>query len=456
VDTSGALDSQRAIIEAVKANPAGRVKVAVADIDGILRGKVIHVDKFTSAAEGGLGFSVFGYDLNDRPIENLTSTGKRFGFPDAEARLDLGTYRTVPWDNNVPFFLGEFVNPDGSGHALCPRQLLKRVLQRAEKMGFKASIGSEFEFFNFNETQESWAEKQGVGPEPITHGMFGLSLVRAAANQEYFNALWNYTTRFGIPLESLHTETGPGVYEVAILFGDALEAADRATLFKDTAKEIGARFGIMPSFMAKWHSKYPGCSGHIHQSLSDGSRNVFYDEKGRHGGMSGLFESYVAGQVEFLMKLGPMFWPTINSYKRLVEGFWAPVKPTWAVDNRTAAFRVLPGSAKATRLETRGPGADINPYLAIAAILAAGLAGIEKGLELTAQPVTGDNEGAEDVPSAPRTLIEATAAFKQSDVARDWFGDEFVEYFAASREWEWRLWLDAVTDWERKRYFEII
>ena len=455
MDTSGAIESQRAIIESVKANPAGRVKVAVADIDGILRGKVIHVDKFASAAEGGLGFSVFGYDLNDRPIEN-SSTGKRSGFPDAEARLDLRTYRTVPWDNNVPFFLGEFVNEDGTGHALCPRQLLKRVVERGERMGFKACIGSEFEFINFNETQESWAGKAGVGPEPITHRMFGLSLVHAAANQDYFNALWDYTTRFGIPLESLHTETGPGVYEAAIVFADALEAADRATLFKDTAKEVGARFGIMPSFMAKWHAKYPGCAGHIHQSLNDGSRNVFYDESGRHGGMSKLFESYVAGQVEFLMQLGPMFWPTINSYKRLVEGFWAPVKPTWAVDNRTAAFRVLPGSKKATRVETRCPGADINPYLSIAAVLAAGLAGIEQKLELRANPVTGENEGAEDVPSAPRTLMEATAAFKQSAIARDWFGDEFVDYFAQSREWEWRLWLDAVTDWERKRYFEII
>ena len=455
MDTSARIEGQLATIDAVRANPAGRVKVAAADIDGILRGKVINVDKFVSAVETGLGFSVFGYDLDDRPIENLSSTGKRFGFPDAQLRLDLNTYRTVPWDNNVPFFLGDFVNADGTPHAICPRQVLKRVLARAAKMGFKPKIGSEFEFFNFKEGQDPGAEHEGARPEPITHRMFGLSLVCAAANQDYFNALWDYTTRFGIPLETLHTETGPGVYEVAILYGDALEAADRAVLFKDTAKEVGARFGIIPSFMAKWHSKYPGCAGHIHQSLSDGSRNVFHDEKGRHGGMSTLFESYVAGQVQFLMQLGPMFWPTINSYKRLVEGFWAPVKPTWAVDNRTAAFRVLPGSAKATRLETRFPGADINPYLAIAAILAAGLAGIEKKLALDA-PITGENEGAEEVKAAPRTLIEATNRFKRSDLARDWFGDEFVDYFAQSREWEWRLWLDAVTDWERKRYFEII
>jgi glutamine synthetase len=162
------------------------------------------------------------------------------------------------------------------------------------------------------------------------------------------------------------------------------------------------------------------------------------------------------GQLNSLLGMAPMIWPTINSYKRLVDGFWAPVKPTWGVDNRTATFRVLPGSPKSTRLETRAPGADMNPYLATAAVLAAGLDGVEKGLKLTTKPITGTNVGAEKVARAPRTLIETTRIFRESRVARDWFGDDFVEHFAATREWEWRQWLDAVTDWELKRYFEII
>jgi glutamine synthetase len=245
------------------------------------------------------------------------------------------------------------------------------------------------------------------------------------------------------------------VYEAAIMFSEALEAADRALLFKTGAKEIGARFGIMPSFMAKWSAQYPGCSGHLPQSLSDGKKNLFYDAKGAHS-MSGLFESFLAGQVSTLLEFAPMFWPTVNSYKRLVDGFWAPVKPTWGVDNRTASFRVIPGSPKSTRLETRCPGADMNPYLATAAVIAAGLHGVEKGLKLTAKPIHGTNEGAEDVPRAPRTLIETTRVFRESKVARDWFGDDFVDHFAATREWEWRQWQDAVTDWELKRYFEII
>jgi glutamine synthetase len=276
--------------------------------------------------------------------------------------------------------------------------------------------------------------------------------------REFMNALMDEMLAFGVPIEGLHTETGPGVYEVAIAFGEALEQADRAILFKTGAREIGARFGIMPSFMAKWNAAYPGCSGHIHQSLKegkDGKANLFYDASSPRK-MSPLFESYLAGQVACLMEMGPMFWPTINSYKRLVDGFWAPVKPTWGMDNRTASFRVIAGSPKATRLETRCPGADVNPYLAMAAVVAAGLHGVEQGLKLAAPPITGTNEGAENIPRAPRTLIETTRNFRQSEIARDFLGDDFVEHYAATREWEWRQWLDGVTDWELKRYFEII
>ena len=448
------------VIDAVRKAPGARVKVAVSDIDGILRGKYIHKDKFLSAAEGGFGFCdvVFGWDSQDVCYDNTTITGWHKGFPDALARIDLSTYRTVPWDDGVPFFLAEFVaesNGKEVPHPLCPRQLLKRVLARAAKSGFSPMCGMEFEWFNFAETPQTWAQKKGVDPEPITPGMFGYSMLRANAAQPFFAALFNELGAFGVPIEGLHTETGPGVYEAAILFSEALEAADRAILFKTGAKEVGARFDIMPSFMAKWSARYPGCSGHIHQSLSDGKVNRFYDPKGRHR-MSRLFESYLAGQVAALMQFAPMFWPTINSYKRLVDGFWAPVKPTWGVDNRTASFRVIPGSPKSTRLETRCPGADVNPYLAMAAVIAAGMHGVEKGLKLTAKPVTGTNQGSDDVPRAPRTLIETTRNFARSDVARDWLGDDFVDHFAATREWEWRQWLDAVTDWELKRYFEII
>jgi glutamine synthetase len=453
-----AVADQAAVLEAVRKSPAGKVKVAVADLDGVLRGKLIHKEKFFSAVESGFGFCdvVFGWDVNDQPYDNAYMTGWHKGFPDALARLDLRTFRTIPWDNDVPFFLGSFVKADGSPYPLCPRQTLARVLRQAERMGFGVMIGAEYEFFNFKETPETWAAKNGAQPTPITQGMFGYSLLRAGLNRDYFNALMDEMARFRVPIEGLHTETGPGVYEAAIMFCEAMEAGDRAILFKTSAKEIGARFGIMPSFMAKWSPKYPGCSGHIHQSLTDGKKNLFWDPKGRYNGMSKLFESYLAGQVAFLMEFAPMFWPTVNSYKRLVDGFWAPVKPTWGIDNRTASFRVLPGSPKSTRLETRCPGADMNPYLAMAAVIAAGLEGVDKGLKLTTKPISGDNQGGEEIVRAPRTLIETTRIFHASKLARQWFGSDFVDHFAATREWEWRQWLDAVTDWELKRYFEII
>jgi glutamine synthetase len=444
-------------LAAIRNDRGNRVKVAVSDIDGVLRGKYLHKDKFFGAAESGFGFCdvVFGWDMMDVCYDNTKVTGWHRGFPDAMVRLDLDTYRTVPWDDHVPFVLGEFVTAAGGPYPICPRQILRRVLKRAEKLGLRAMCGMEFEWFNFAETPQSWAEKKGVNPEPITPGMFGYSLLRANHAREFFKALMEEMGAFGVPIEGLHTETGPGVYEAAIQFSDALEAADRALLFKGGTKEIGSRFGIMPSFMAKWHQQYPGCSGHVHQSLSDGKKNLFFDEKGKNK-MSKLFESYLAGQVSVLMQFAPMFWPTVNSYKRLVDGFWAPVKPTWAIDNRTASFRVIPGSPKSTRLETRCPGSDVNPYLAMAALLAAGLHGVEKKLKLTTAPIRGTNEGSENVPRAPRSLKETTAIFKASDVARDWFGDDFVDHFAATREWEWRQWQDAVTDWERMRYFEII
>jgi glutamine synthetase len=447
----------RRIVEQVLGSPATRVKVAVSDIDGVLRGKYLHKEKFVSAAESGFGFCnvVFGWDSNDQCYDNTTWTGWHTGFPDALAQLDLSTFRRVPWDDNVPFFLGEFVEADGRPLPVCPRQLYKRVLARAEKMGFQVLASLEYEWFNFRETPQSFAAKGYVRPEPITPGMFGYSLIRAGQNQPFFRALMEEMPAFGVPVEALHTETGPGVYEAALLYAPGIEAGDRGILFKQAAKEIGSRFGIMPSFMAKWNTQYPGCSGHIHQSLSDGKRNLFYDARHPYR-MSKLFESYLAGQLALLEDVQAMYAPTVNSYKRLVDGMWAPVKRSWGVDNRTATLRVIPGSPKSTRLESRCPGADVNPYIALAACVGAGLWGIEKNLKLKDAPLSGDAAKAAKIPRLPRNLMEATAILKRSAAARELFGEIFVDHFVRTREWEWRQFQDAVTDWELKRYFEII
>ncbi len=451
--------SASSAFELLEKSSCSKVKVAITDIDGVMRGKYLHRDKFLSATKSGFGFCnvVFGWDSADVCYDDASYTGWHTGYPDALAKLDESTFRRVPWDNQVPFFLADFETSDGKPLGICPRQLLKRVVGRARELGFEAFFGMEFEWFNFRESAESLAAKGHHDPEPLTPGMFGYSLVRMAQNAGFFNAIMDELPAFGVPIEGLHTETGPGVFEAAILYSRALEAADRAALFKTSVKELGTRFGVTPSFMAKWNARLPGCSGHCHQSLwtTDGKRNAFYDDKAEHK-MSKVFRSYLAGQLALLPELLPFFAPTVNSYKRLVDGYWAPTKSTWGVDNRTVAMRVIPGSAKSTRLETRVPGSDVNPYLAIAACLAAGLWGIEQKLKLSDAPVIGSGYLAKDAVRLPRTLQEATEKLAQSKVARQILGREFVEHYVTTRRWEWRQFQDAVTDWELKRYFEVI
>jgi glutamine synthetase len=435
------------------------VKLAIVDLDGILRGKYVHKDKFLSAVESGFGFCnvVFGWDSADVCYDNTRYTGWHTGYPDAIARIDLSTYREVPWDNKVPFFLADFEGDGGGGLGVCPRRLLKRVIERADRAGFSALTSLEYEWFNFRETPQSMADKGYTAPQPLSPGMFGYSVLRMNQNQPFLNALFDEMAAFRVPIEWLHTETGPGVFEAAILYDHPLEAADRAVLFKTGAREIGHRFGIMPTFMAKWNADLPGCSGHVHQSLwdRDGKTNLFHDDKRPHK-MSALFESYLAGQMALMPELLPFYAPTVNSYKRLTEGAWAPTKVNFGIDNRTTALRVIPGSPRSTRLETRVNGSDTNPYLSLAAALASGLHGIENKLTLPRGPVTGSGYADGQAPGLPRSLDEATRKLEESSVARELFGEEFVDHFVASRKWEWRQWNRAVTNWELARYFEII
>lgn len=447
------------IADYVKQHPGGRVKVAAADIDGILRGKYISVDKFLSVLKGELGFCdvVFGWDANDTAYENSKFTGWHSGYPDMPLRLDLASFRKIPWENDVPFFLGDFLDVKGNGAPVCPRQLLKRVIGECVGMGFKPFFSQEFEWFNFEEDPQSLAQKAYQNPKPLTPGMFGYSILRSSLKSDFFNDLFGLLTKFGVPLEGLHTETGPGVYEAAIAYAEALEAADRAVLFKTAVKEIAYRHGIIASFMSKWKADLPGCSGHVHQSLwnEDGQENLFYDKQGDNGA-SELMKQYIAGQLFCLPHILLMLAPTVNSYKRLVEGAWAPTTLTWGFDNRTVALRVLSTSKKAARMETRVVGSDTNPYLAMAACLASGLYGIRHRLPLH-QPATVGN-GYKDRSNGvlPTNLWEATEQMKQSPIAEELFGSEFVNHFCCTREWEWQQFSKAVTDWELKRYFEII
>ncbi|HMI60535.1 MAG TPA: hypothetical protein VK518_06495, partial [Puia sp.] len=369
------------LLDILAAAKTEKVKLAITDIDGVLRGKVMSFDKFRSIAEKGFGFCdvVFGWDMEDQAYDNGAFTGWHTGYPDVMAVVDTGTLRRVPWEGGLPFFLADL-----AGGPVCPRSLLKKMIGQATELGYSAFFSQEFEWFNFKSLAEGGEVRSFKELKPISNGMFGYSILRASQGSDYFHALFDNLKQFGVPLEGLHTETGPGVYEAAISYSDVLEAADRAVLFKTGVKEIASRHGILPTFMAKVSESLPGCSGHVHQSLwtADGSRNLFYDGESPVG-MSPLMESYIAGQLYCLPFVLPMYAPTVNSYKRLVEGAWAPTTLTWAIDNRTTALRALPGGASSTRLETRVVGSDSNPYLAMAACLATGLYGVRNGLKLT-------------------------------------------------------------------------
>ena len=370
------------ILDYVKQYPAQKVKIAVTDIDGILRGKYMSAEKFLSIADSTFGFCdvVFGWDMADVSYLNSTYTGWHTGYPDAKAQIDLQTFRKIPWENDIPFFLADFVVEKNEP---CPRQLLKKVEADAQKAGFTPYVAQEFEWFNFAETPQSASDKNFLNLSPLTPGMFGYSILRSSLKNAFFNDLFDDLKKFDIPLEGLHTETGPGTYEAAIQYGRTLESADRAVLFKTAVKEIAYKHGIMATFMAKISENLPGCGGHVHQSLWDknSKKNLFFDDKDPNK-MSDVMRSYIAGQLLCLPQILPMIAPNVNSYKRLVEGAWAPTTLTWGIDNRTVALRALPISSKSCRLETRIIGADTNPYLAIAASIAAGLYGVKNSFNI--------------------------------------------------------------------------
>ncbi|MGQ8337351.1 glutamine synthetase family protein [Sunxiuqinia sp. A32] len=446
------------IIKNIRDNDHVKVKFALSDIDGILRGKTIHKDKFLEVAQKDIGVCdvVFGWDANDKCYDNSKLTGWHTGYPDARARIDLDTYRTIPWDHSLPFFLADFSSDKGEDLTACPRSLLKRIRKQADGLGYKAIFSQEFEWFNFVGTPNELAESNYNQLTPLTPGMFGYSMLRPTLYSDYFNDLFDMLAKFDVPIEGLHTETGPGVYEAAIRYDEVLAAADKAILFKNGVKEIAYKHGIIASFMAKWNEDLPGCSGHLHQSLWDKEtdRNLFL--LGTNGDLSETMQSYLAGLLYCLPDILPMYAPTINSYKRLREGAWAPTTMTWGKDNRTTAVRVINGNEESTRLEMRVPGSDSNPYLAMAASLASGLYGIKNKLKLDIKPTVGNAYAQKEAIRLPQNLMDASNNMRKSAIAKELFGEAFVDHFTNTRKWEWREFSKAVTNWELKRYFEII
>jgi glutamine synthetase len=453
-DTGEAKRAASELVQGLRGRGIDRAKIGGFDVDGVLRGKYVSLDKLESALSKGFGFCdvIFGWDVADVLYDNAKVTGWHTGYPDAQSQLDPSTLRSIPWEPGAVAMLADFRAGDGSAHPACPRSLLKRVIARVEKLGYRPMVGAEYEFYLFKETRDSLQEKAFRRLTPLDPGMFGYSWVRSGQDSELMRDIMLGMRDFDIELEGLHTETGPGVYEAAIRFDDALKTADRAALFKVALKQIAHRHGVSVTFMAKWNASLPGSSGHLHQSLWQDGANAFMDAK---GGMSKVMQQYLAGQIALMPELTAMVSPTINSYKRYVPGVWAPLVACWGVENRTTPCRVIGlGEGSALRIEHRQPAADMNPYIALAATMAAGLWGLEKGLTLP--PETRGDAGTDGAGRLPRTLREATERLSASKAARALFGEPFVDHYVRTREWEVREYDKAVTDWELSRYFEVI
>ncbi|CAI6098758.1 unnamed protein product [Clonostachys chloroleuca] len=459
-----------------------KVKVAGVDADGVLRGKIMAKEKFVSTVKSGFGFSsaIFGWDMHDELYATEDNTEEE-GYSDLTAVADLASFRRLPWEDNIPFFMLTF-RVDEKPAAGCPRGLIEGVKQKLGQDGYHPLAGVELEFVNFQTPSEDGYGNPGARPDlaafisksgpqavrPITQGMFGYSMTRPVASKRYFHDIFDTSAKVRCNLEVWHTESGPGVFEAALGVQDAAEMADRVSLFKLLTRSLGVDHNITPCFMAKPLQGLPGSSGHIHVSLVDSNgKNLFARDSPNPNPQwkdlehfSDLGCHFLAGIIDALPDIMPLFAPTVNSYKRYVENFWAPVFVTWGFEDRIASLRLIgPPSCKAsaTRIEVRIPGADLHPHYALSVIFSAGLRGIQKKLDIKVPPQSARKKTDGKPLRLADTLQQALDRFSApGSVARELLGDEFVDFFTISRRHELKLWREAVTDWEFTRYIELV
>lgn len=444
------------------------VKVAVTDIDGVLRGKYMHIKKFKKSLDSGFGFCdvIFGWDSSDELYEfrisdtNKLFTGWHTGYPDQTVRVILDSEREIPFEKNTPLFLCELKDAH-----VCPRTVLKNTLDLLKTIGFQGKSALEYEFFLFKETPDTVRSKNFKNLINFTPGMFGYSVLRSSVHSDFYQEILNMSSKMDFTLEGLHTETGPGVIEAAIGVDETLKSADKAVLFKTFMKVLAQRNNLMATFMAKWSKKYPGQSGHIHCSLLDLKGNPVFSQEGS-GEMSKIMTNFLGGLQKYGKEFFALMAPTTNSYKRMRIGAWAPINLTWGEENRTTGYRIIRGSPDSQRIENRLTGSDANPYLALSATFGAGLLGIKENLE-PSKPIIGEAYSSKinEELKLPKSLKEAANLLKNSDKARSIWGNKFVDHFSATRIWEHeqlsknRAYFEdkeEISNWELKRYFEII
>lgn len=443
--------------KAVAGGEIDTVVVALVDMAGQLIGKRFHAQFFVDSAHAETHACnyLLANDIDMEPVPGYAAASWSQGYGDFVLKPDMATLRLLPWAPGTALVLADVLDHhhhEDVPHS--PRAILKRQIKRLAEKKMTAFFASELEFYLFDESFEGIHNKGYRDPKTAAYYIEDYHIFQTAKEEPVMRAIRNGLQGAGIPVENSKGEWGPGQAEINVRYAEALEMADRHVLIKQAIKEIAYAQGKAVTFMAKWRYDLAGSSSHVHGSLWDaaGKKPLFFDPKAEHG-MSTLMRQYMAGQLAYARDITYFLAPFINSYKRFQVGTFAPTRAVWSNDNRTAGFRLCGENSKAIRVECRIGGADLNPYLAFAALIAAGLAGIEQKLELEA-PFVGDAYAGAKLREIPKTLREATETLRKSKMLRAAFGDQVVEHYLHAAEWEQFEYDRRITDWELKRGFE--
>lgn len=432
------------------------VVIAFPDMHGRPVGKRVTADYFEShAAEHGIECCEYllAVDVDMTPLPGYRFASWDTGYGDVVCHPDFSTARRIPWLEGTAWVIADLSDGSGGPVEVSPRQILRRQLERAAERGLRVLAATELEFYLFRDSYEAAAAKGWRGLEPHTSTIEDYQLLQTSREEYILRRIRNEMIGAGIPVEFSKGEAGRGQHEVNVTYDEALTAADRHLVFKNGIKEIAAQEGRAATFMAKWTMDDTGSSCHVHTSLWDAESGEPLMADPTHAtGLSVVGRQFLAGQLAAARELAWCAAPTVNSYRRYVPGSWAPTAVVWGEDNRTCGFRVV-GTGAGRRIESRIPGADVNPYLVLAASVAAGLYGVDHELELGPAYPRNAYE-ASDVPRIPSTLVEAIDELRGSKVAVEAFGAEVHHHLLNTAVQEWEASNRYVTDWELARYFE--
>jgi glutamine synthetase len=440
--------------EFIRHHAVRHVRIGVPDLDGQWRCKHLPADAVVKGKTSSICDFIFGIDIHDVIYDpNATYTSWETGWPDLMMTLDPSTLRVLPWAPGEATGICDLHEWDGAPVVLAPREILRRQVERVRALGYEPSTALELEFFVLKETPESLRAKRWSAPEVLLSGNHSYHNFRGA---KLLHRWTDAMLEYGLPINGSLTEWGSGQFEINLAPGDPVSVADNVLRFKHAIKEVASGEGFLVSFMARLTSDGPGSSGHAHVSLWDPGTddNLFWDAS-QPARLSETALKFAAGLVGSIREFALLNLPFVNSYRRVLDYLSSPTRACVGLENRTTAFRAVSHAPDTCRIENRVPGSDSNPYLVLAALLAGGAHGLEQNVA-PAEIYAGDGYANSTAPLLPRSLAEGIELFERSDLARNSFGDRFVDHFVHTRRWELKKCREAVTDWERERYLETV